>query len=100
MLFNFMLMLRNKNMEASVIMVIIICPILIYISLCIYKGIVRWQIGERLEHAAVKTIRLKKEAFTRMEVNKEIEINGKLFVVKSYDIQNNEVIFKRLLMKM
>ena len=86
----------KKYIGASVMIIIILLPVVIYISLCIHKNIVSHQMEERLENASLKTILLKKDAFTWVKMNSEIEIKGKLFDVKSYKVLNDEILFTGL----
>ena len=64
----------KKYIGASVMIIIILLPVVIYFSLCIHKNIVSHQMEERLENASLKTILLKKDVFTWVKMNSEIEI--------------------------
>ena len=86
-------MLRTRHIGASILMVVILCPLLIYTTLSFHKHLVKWQMEERLEHAALKTICLKKDAFTWVKINKEIVVDGKLFDVKSYVTKDDKIVF-------
>ena len=96
MFFTFVQMLRTSHIGASILMIVILCPILIYTTLSCHKHLVKWQMEERLEHAALKTICLKKDAFTWVKINKEIVFDGKLFDVKSYVTNDETIIFRGL----
>ena len=96
MFFTFVQMPWTRHIAASILMIVILCPLLIYTTLSFHKHLVKWQMEERLEHAALKTISLKKDAFTWVKINKEIVVNGRLFDVKSYVNKDENIIFKGL----
>ncbi len=87
-------MTLKKYIGATIILMMVVCPIIFYTTLTIHKHIVRWKMEERLEKASLQTITVKKNAFSWIKINKEIEVGGKLFDVKSHYSRNNEVVFK------
>ncbi len=86
-------MLLKKNIGASVMMVIVILPVLLYISLFINRTIVRYEMKERLEKVCLKTITLTKDSFTWVQKNEEIKTGGRLFDVKSYYALADKIVF-------
>ena len=89
-------MVGKKNWIAFFLVVILLCPVIAISTLSIAKKIVQHCMVEKLEHANIQTIIVKKGSFVWVKMKKEILVNGKMFDIKSYCLKDDTIIFEGL----
>lgn len=86
-------MINCKNIIASLMLLLVAAPILIFTTLFISQKIVQHSMEERLEEASLQTITLSTNDFIWLEKNKEIKIGNEMFDVKSYTKKADKFVF-------
>lgn len=86
-------MFKKKNIFASIAMLLVAMPVLVFSFLHIKQIYTQHLMEERLEKNALQTITLQKNDFTWVKANKEIKINGCLFDVKSFTKTEEAITF-------
>lgn len=89
-------MMVRTNWIAFFLVLVLLCPVLAISSLSIAKKIVQHRMVEKLEHANIQTVIVKKSSFVWVKMNKEILVNGRMFDVKSYSFHDDLIVFKGL----
>jgi hypothetical protein len=83
-------MLRKK-VNGFLLLLIIAAPLFFTCALVVQKQVQQHNMLEALEHAALQTITVNTSSIKWIEKNREALVNGKLFDVKSYSINNNTI---------
>ncbi len=86
-------MIKSKNIIASLILLIVAAPILIFTTLFISQKITKHIMEEKLEEASLQTITLSTNDFIWQKKDKEIKIGNEMFDVKSYSKKADKFVF-------
>jgi hypothetical protein len=76
------------KISASIFLIASFIPVAMVLSFHINQQLVRYEMKEKLEEQNLHTITLSTENVHWVKKNKEILVNGKMFDVKSFSIEN------------
>jgi hypothetical protein len=89
-------MVRSKKILAFALLLIVAAPIFFFVGFLAKEKAIQHEMKEKLENSLLQTITVNKQDFRWVKKNREIIIEGRLFDVKHYRINKNEVTFTGL----
>jgi hypothetical protein len=85
-------MVNPKKIIALSMLLLVFAPVLVFTGFVVSQIIIQHQMEERLETSLLQTITVDQEDFQWVKKNKEINIGGRLFDVKSFKIYGNKLV--------
>lgn len=82
----------KKQLAAFALLLLVALPVFLSVSFCIKQQLVQHQREQRLKTEVIETITVDAEKIDWIETGKEIQVDGKLFDVKSFKISGNHIV--------
>ncbi len=84
-------MFKQKKILALSMLLLIAAPILIFTGFWVKQKSIQYQMNERLEKAALHTITANIADVKWIKKNKEVEIHGRMFDIKHFEINGSQI---------
>jgi hypothetical protein len=89
-------MVKSKKILAFVLLLIVATPIFFFTCFLVKQKLIQYEMKERLESSLLQTIIADQSDVKWVKKNKEVIIGDRLFDVKFYTIENNQMILTGL----